>query len=80
MSYTCKIVRFIFYNLYFIVSEFLKICIQEFPSGLSENAANIHEDTSLIPGLTRALRIGCCLELWCRLQMRLGSGVAVAVV
>ena len=26
------------------------------------------------------LRIWCCCELWCRLQMRLGSCVAVAVV
>ena len=26
------------------------------------------------------LRIRCCRELWCRLQMQLGSGVAVAVV
>ena len=25
------------------------------------------------------LRIRCCHELWCRLQTRLGSGVAVAV-
>ena len=25
------------------------------------------------------LRILCCCELWCRLQMRLGSYVAVAV-
>ena len=25
-------------------------------------------------------RIQSCHELWCRLQMRLGSGVAVAVV
>ena len=26
------------------------------------------------------LRIRCCLELWCRSQMQVGSGVAVAVV
>ena len=25
------------------------------------------------------LRIRCCHELWCRLKMRLGSGVAVAL-
>ena len=25
------------------------------------------------------LRIRCCHELWCRLQMRLGSGIAVAL-
>ena len=28
----------------------------------------------------RGLRIWCCHELWCRSQMRLGSGVAVALV
>ena len=28
----------------------------------------------------RGLRIQYCCELWCRLQMQLGSGVAVAVV
>ena len=26
------------------------------------------------------LRIQCCRELWCRSQMQLGSGMAVAVV
>ena len=26
------------------------------------------------------LRIQRCLELWCRLQMRLGSGIAMALV
>jgi len=30
--------------------------------------------------LLRGLRIWCCRELWCRLKMRLGSCVAVAVV
>ena len=30
--------------------------------------------------LFSGLRIWRCLELWCRLQMRLGSGVAVALV
>ena len=28
--------------------------------------------------LLSGLRIRCCHKLWCRLQMRLGSGVAVA--
>ena len=30
--------------------------------------------------LLSGLRIQCCHELWCRLQMQLRSGVAVAVV
>ena len=30
--------------------------------------------------LLGGLRIWCCQELWCRLQMKLGSGVAVAVM
>ena len=29
--------------------------------------------------LLSGLRIRCCRELWCRLQTRLGSGMAVAV-
>ena len=35
---------------------------------------SIHEDVGSIPGLTQR-----CHELWCRSQMLLGSGVAVAV-
>ena len=35
-----------------------------------------------VPSLTllNGLKIWRCPELWCRLQMRLGSGVAMAVV
>ena len=43
------------------------------------NPTSIHEDIGLIPGLTQRVRIRCCGELWCRLQMGLGSRVAVAV-
>jgi len=43
------------------------------------NPASIHEDAVLISGLLRGLRIQCCRELWCRLQARLGSCIAVAV-
>ena len=40
----------------------------------------IQEDTGLIPGLARGLRIRRCCELWYRLQTRLRSGVAAAIV
>ena len=43
------------------------------------NLTSIHEDPSLIPGLS-GLRTWCCRELWCRSQTRLGSRIAVAVV
>ena len=42
------------------------------------NLTSIHEDASSIPGLS-GLRIQCCRDLWCRCQMRLGPGTAVAV-
>ena len=44
------------------------------------NPASIHEDEGSIPGLASGFRIQCCHELWCRLQTRIGSCVAVAVV
>ena len=43
------------------------------------NPTGSHEVAGSIPGLTRGLRIRHCHEMWCRLQMRLGSHVAVAV-
>ena len=44
------------------------------------NPTHIHEDAGLIPGLAQRVKdlIWHCSELWCRLQMRLGSPVAVA--
>ena len=44
------------------------------------NPTSIHKNTGLIPGLAQGLRIPCCHELWCGLQMRLGTHVAVALV
>ena len=44
------------------------------------NQTSIHEDTGLIPDLVSELRIQRGRELQCRLQMWLGSGIAVAVV
>ena len=44
------------------------------------NPISIHEDVGSIPGLFCWLRTQRCCELWCRLQMRLRSHVAVAVV
>ena len=44
-----------------------------------ETNIGIHEDTgrSLAASLSGS-RIWCCCELWCRLQMWLGTGIAVA--
>ena len=44
------------------------------------NPTSIHEDAGSIPGLLSGLRIPHCCELWCRSQMLLSSGLAVAVV
>ena len=39
-----------------------------------------HEDEGPIPALLSGFRIWHCRELWCRLQTRLRSGVAVAPI
>ena len=41
------------------------------------NPTSIHEDWVQSLVLLSGLRIWYCRELWCRLQMRLGSGIAV---
>ena len=44
------------------------------------NPTSIHEDAGSILASLNGLKIWRCYELWCRLQTRLGSCVAVAVV
>ena len=59
---------------------FIKISLLEFPLGTVEtNLTRNDEVAGSIPGLTQWLEIWHCPELWCRLQMQLGSGVAAAV-
>ena len=44
-----------------------------------KNLTSIHEHECLMPGLTRWVKDLALRELWCRLQKRLGSRIAVAV-
>jgi len=44
------------------------------------NPTRKHEVAGSILALLSGLRIRRCHELWCRLQMRLGSRIAVALV
>ena len=55
---------------------------QEFPLWLRglRTQYRIHEDAGSTPALLSGSRIHHCRELWCRLQMQLRSGIAVAVV
>ena len=43
------------------------------------NPTRNHEVAGSIPGLSLGLGIPSCRDLWCRLQIQLGSPVAVAV-
>ena len=44
------------------------------------NLTGNHDDVGFILGLAQWVRIQHYQKLWCRWQMRLGTGVAVAVV
>ena len=69
---------------YFFVkdlSEVVQKCLPSWNSlcgAVETNLTMNHEVAGWIPGPS-GLRIRRCRELWCRLQMQLGSGVAVAV-
>ena len=43
------------------------------------NPTRNHEVAGSVPGLAQGLRIQCCRELWCRLQMLLRSHIVVAL-
>ena len=62
------------------MARFKKYYLRSSRHGAVEtNLTSIHEDAGLILALLSGLRIWHGSELWCRLQMHLGSGVAVAV-
>ena len=49
-------------------------------SAAEMNPIRNHKDAGSISGLAHGLRIQHCYDLWCRSQMWLRSGIAVAVV
>ena len=73
----------LFFTLKYSVMNFYiyiyKIFWSSYCGTVERNPTSIHEDMGFIPGLTRWVGDLVLHELWCRLQMRLGSHVAVAV-
>ena len=69
-------------NFIMSFSIYVKKAIVEFPLWFSGKQTQLASMTMQVGSLAllSGLRIQCCRELWCRLKMRLGSGVAVALV
>ena len=58
-------------------SETKKKYLRSFHHGAAETNPTRNHD---VVGSVSGLKIQRCCELWCRSQMRLGSGLSVAVV
>ena len=62
------------------LQEVSKSALRSSGSGAAEtNLTRNNEVAVRFLALLSGLRLRCCRELWCRLQMWLGSGVAMAV-
>ena len=81
MDFSSNLDSATFWNI-FIKTKFFYRLHLEFPSRRSRNKSNQGSMRLQVQSLASlsGLRIQGCCELWCRLQTRFGSGIAVAVV